>query len=365
MPSPSSLPTVVYRSRRLRRRSASTSRFFSRPSLLVLAAAVAEVAASVAPVTPFPSPQLVEPVAAPPSWTIFLGKFSGGEENPPRDSPATGTAVGMVWGRDLHLRWSFSDLTTPFNAIHVHTTPPGKNNPAIVVDLYPLTTHSQGGRAGRGNTTVTLTPAGLQSAAAGNIYLNVHTTSLPAGEARTQLWPVSADQLAKTGEMTSAATAAVVAAGRRHQAEDGGGKTAAVAVGIVAALLAVGAALFVGVTTLRRRKAGQQAEARVAGSSPRVVAAAATSATVAGAGTPKGLRTPPKAEALAREEELQEGAWARGGPLRAATPAADDEYDDQIAPLSPQATVRSGSSRTTDGGWRSPDALQRSASSKV
>lgn len=135
----------------------------------------------------------------------------------------------MVWGRTLHLRWSFARLATPVDSvegIHVHSASAGMNNPAIVVDLFPLTTLTQGGTAGHGNVTVDLTPEGLVRAAAGRLYLNVHTRGYPNGELRTQLWPVSEEELAATGNLTAAATTAVVAMGRRMDAQGGGGVSA-------------------------------------------------------------------------------------------------------------------------------------------
>lgn len=107
----------------------------------------------------------------------------------------------MVWGRTLHLRWSFARLATPVDSvegIHVHSASAGMNNPAIVVDLFPLTTLTQGGTAGHGNVTVDLTPEGLIRAADGRLYLNVHTRGMTEGEIRTQLWPVSGKELTVT-----------------------------------------------------------------------------------------------------------------------------------------------------------------------
>lgn len=111
----------------------------------------------------------------------------------------------MVWGRTLHLRWSFARLATPVDSvegIHVHSASAGMNNPAIVVDLFPLTTLTQGGTAGHGNVTVDLMPEGLIRAADGRLYLNVHTRGMTKGEIRTQLWPVSGKELTVTGNVT-------------------------------------------------------------------------------------------------------------------------------------------------------------------
>lgn len=174
----------------------------------------------------------------------------------------------MVWGRTLHLRWSFARLATPVDSvegIHVHSASAGMNNPAIVVDLFPLTTLTQGGTAGHGNVTVDLTPEGLIRAADGRLYLNVHTRGMTKGEIRTQLWPVSGKELTVTGNVTVAATKAVVAMGRRMDAQGGGGVSAAAAVGIAAAVVVMGALLAVAATGLRRRQAARQAEAQTGG----------------------------------------------------------------------------------------------------
>ncbi|GAB0490161.1 hypothetical protein MMPV_001393 [Pyropia vietnamensis] len=340
-----SLQTVRSRLRQQRRRSTPIPRGFFQLSLLVLAAAVTVSVASAAVIVPPLVRQLVEPAGVPPGWTLLLGKFSGEEENPPRDSPGIGTAAGMVWGRDLHLRWSFSDLSTRVNAVHVHSAPPGMNNPDIVVDVFPLTLFSQSGRAGQGNLTVTLTPDGLETANAGNLYMNIHSDSLPNGELRTQLWSVSADQLSKTGNVTSAATAAVVAAGRRNEADDGGGKTAAVVVGIVAGVVGLSAVLFVGVKAVRRRYARQQVEAKATDDSPRAASPAASSGTAAGEPPVKAAWTHPEARGAEWKEEPRRDAWAYGG-LPRATAANNDDECSQIVPLSSHAMAQSGSSRT-------------------
>ncbi|KAK1865145.1 hypothetical protein I4F81_007680 [Pyropia yezoensis] len=303
---------------------------------------------------------------------------NGAQVNPPRDTPAVGTAAGMVWGRTLHLRWSFERLASPVDparGIHVHSAFAGMNNPAIVVNLFPITILSQGGTAGHGNVTVDLTPEGLVRAAAGRLYLNVHTRGYPNGELRTQLWPVSEEELAATGNLTAAATTAVVAMGRRMDARGGGGVSAAAAVGIAAAVVVVGALLAVAATWLRRRQGARLAEAQ--GGGPGLPGGGAASRPVAAAAA--ALRAPPAHPAAAGESEWWEeeeeerrggGRWTgsaggRRGGGGAAT--ADDGSDDQASPLSPDARgTRSGGARGGGvRGWQPPDVMRRSASSFV
>lgn len=334
---------------------------------VAVAAAMVSAAAAVSP-TPFPRP-LVETVGDPPSWTVLLGTFSGAEENPPRDSPGTGTAVGMVWGRSLRLRWSFSGLATPVDpaaGIHVHAAAAGVNSPAIVVDLLSLTTLSAGGTAGRGNVTITLTADGLRAATAAGLYLNVHTEGLSAGELRTQLWPVRAEDLAKTGQLMSAATAAVVEAGRR---EAGGGKTSAAAVGIAAGVVVAGAALAGAAWALRRRQnrphaaRGREATPRtvtdaVAAAAGGAAAAAAGGAAAAAAG---GAAAPPVVGA----QDKPRGRPRGEAPPAGAASASDDEWDDHTVPLSPDVAAPPRAGPAAGHGRRALDSMRRTISSFV
>ncbi|KAK1865147.1 hypothetical protein I4F81_007682 [Pyropia yezoensis] len=305
----------------------------------------------------------------------------GAEENPPRDTPATGKAVGMVWGRTLHLRWSFARLATPVDSvegIHVHSASAGMNNPAIVVDLFPLTTLTQGGTAGHGNVTVDLTPEGLIRAADGRLYLNVHTRGMTKGEIRTQLWPVSGKELTVTGNVTVAATKAVVAMGRRMDAQGGGGVSAAAAVGIAAAVVVVGALLAVAATGLRRRQAARQAEAQRGaaglpggGAAAQPVAPAAAAAAAAAA-----LRAPlahPEAAGeplFGAEEELRRGGgrWTGstgGGRGGGDASTAYEGRDDQATPPDARGTPSGGGEGGVVGGWQPPGVMRRSSSSLV
>lgn len=331
--------------------------------MLVLAAvAAAAVAASAVVVLPRPTSTLVEPIGAPADWTLLLGTFSAPQQNPPRVSPGSGTATGMVWGRDLHLRWSFEGLASPVDpsmGIHVHASAAGTNNAHIVVDLFPLTTLSLIRTSGHGNVTVTLTPAGLVAASKGHLYLNVHTMAFPGGELRAQLWPVSSEKLAETGNVITATTAAVAAAGRRREAAgNGGGISAAVAVGTSAAVVVGAGVLAVAAAVLRRRQQARQEE-NGKRASREAAAAAAASATAAAAATV----TPVPPVAGARQYQARGGAPGGGGAGRAMPGPAGQGigWPNRPLPQPPQATPpRTGAARR--GGWTQSIGLRRSTS---
>jgi CHRD domain len=96
---------------------------------------------------------------------------------------ATGTFTGTLTKSDAGtvLTWqlSFSNLTGPGIAAHIHIAEPGKPGPVVV----PLCTPCTSGATGTANINATVLDA-IQSNRA---YVNVHTKTNPAGEIRGQL----------------------------------------------------------------------------------------------------------------------------------------------------------------------------------
>ena len=120
------------------------------------------------------------------STSFFTAQLAGGNEVPPRVTPATGTAT---LGYDLTTRmfeigFSFANLTTAPLGAHIHIAPPGVNGPIIV----HLTSALPGGTSGTATTVTGMFTAEQEAALfAGNLYVNVHTPTYPGGEIRGQL----------------------------------------------------------------------------------------------------------------------------------------------------------------------------------
>ena len=138
---------------------------------------------------------------------VYSASLSGAAENPPNASPGTGTATVTYddVAQTLRVEASFSDLLGNTTAAHIHccVASPGNVIPATQVPSFasfPL-----GVTAGVYDTTFDLTDAasfnpsfltlhggtaaGAEAAlasglAAGQAYLNIHTSQFPGGEIR-------------------------------------------------------------------------------------------------------------------------------------------------------------------------------------
>ena len=108
--------------------------------------------------------------------------LSGAQAVPANTSLASGSSNVHV-GPDRGVTGTVRFTGMVATAAHLHEAPPGANGPAIV----PLL------KAGDGMfavpTDTSLTPSQYASYLAGNLYLNVHSATYPAGEIRAQLRP--------------------------------------------------------------------------------------------------------------------------------------------------------------------------------
>jgi hypothetical protein len=112
--------------------------------------------------------------------TLFTALLSGANEVPPRDTPATGSLAVILnhAGDSLTYEGTFSGLTAPATAAHIHTGVAGANGPV----RFPLTIAGStlaGVQAVTAEDVATLDAEGL--------YTNVHSATFPAGEIRGQL----------------------------------------------------------------------------------------------------------------------------------------------------------------------------------
>jgi CHRD domain/PEP-CTERM motif len=150
---------------------------------------------------------LALPVQAAP--IVYFANLSGPAEAPPNASPATGSAV-VTLDTALHtmsVHATFSGLLGTTTASHIHccTAVPGVSTAGVATEvpffnsfpigvtsgtydhLFDLTLASSWNSAfitANGGTIGSAETAFAAGVAAGKAYLNIHTTSFPAGEIR-------------------------------------------------------------------------------------------------------------------------------------------------------------------------------------
>ena len=131
-------------------------------------------------------------VASTSANSIRLGAaMTAGEEAPaPRGEVTnargvfTATATKTATGATLNWTLTFSGLTGPATAAHIHTAARGTPGPVSV----PLCGPCESGQTGTADVDETL----LSAIQAGGTYVNVHTDTNRAGEIRAQLGTVAA-----------------------------------------------------------------------------------------------------------------------------------------------------------------------------
>ena len=115
----------------------------------------------------------------------LLTVLSPGEEVPPHDTAATGTARVTVNVGHSEVCWdiSFSDLSAPAIAAHIHQAPQGVNGPVVIPTPVPAEV-----------TGTAHDCAVVDNALARDLnenpdqyYVNVHDSVFPGGEIRGQL----------------------------------------------------------------------------------------------------------------------------------------------------------------------------------
>jgi hypothetical protein len=117
--------------------------------------------------------------------STFTAVLNGAQQVPPNASPGTGTAT-VVLSSDqttITVNVSFSGLTAPTTASHIHQAAAGTNGPVVI----PFPTFPTGVTSGTFAGTFPITPALVSALEAGNLYVNIHTPNFPGGEIRGQL----------------------------------------------------------------------------------------------------------------------------------------------------------------------------------
>ena len=90
-----------------------------------------------------------------------------------------GLFTGTLVGRTLTWKLTFSHLTGPAAAAHIHLAPVGKPGNVVVPLCGPCRSGAHG--------TAKLTAADVKALGSHRLYVNVHTAKNPAGEIRGQL----------------------------------------------------------------------------------------------------------------------------------------------------------------------------------
>jgi len=115
----------------------------------------------------------------------FKVSLSGSQEVPTVETAGTGAAAITYDPTTRKISWSvaYSGLSSPATMAHIHgPAEPGKTGP-VVVWLSTQGTPPESPITG----DATLTPEQAAALAAGELYINVHTRSHPAGEIRGQI----------------------------------------------------------------------------------------------------------------------------------------------------------------------------------
>jgi hypothetical protein len=135
------------------------------------------------------------------TYTTIL---NGANEVPPHAVPGTGTATFILTGDSLFIDLTFSNLTAPPVAGHIHCcAPAGAIAPVAVpflglpsatsgtynntVDLTLAATYTSDFITNSGGTVADAEAALISGLNSGNTYANLHTPQFPGGEIRGQI----------------------------------------------------------------------------------------------------------------------------------------------------------------------------------
>jgi CHRD domain len=111
----------------------------------------------------------------------FKASLTGKSEVPPNAATGTGTVTATYDTDSKKLTWkgSYSGLTGPATAAHLHGPAPAGKNAGVMIPINPHGPSFEG--------SATLTDAQAKALMDGDLYVNVHTAANKAGEIRGQL----------------------------------------------------------------------------------------------------------------------------------------------------------------------------------
>lgn len=115
--------------------------------------------------------------------TTFKADLKASSEVPPNTTTGSGSGTVTLDGHKITWNVSFSGLSGPAIAAHIHGPAPSGKNAGVLVPLFtkgkPVTSPLTG--------SATLTAAQAADLTNGQCYVNVHTAKNPGGEIRGQL----------------------------------------------------------------------------------------------------------------------------------------------------------------------------------
>lgn len=134
----------------------------------------------------------------------YTATLLGSNEVPPTGSPATGFGIFVLNGNLLSINESFTGLTAPASAAHIHCCNPVGVNAIVAVPFTPFPNATSGAFMAtvdlslaatynpayitQEGGTVSAAEAGLIAALnSGNTYANIHDANFPGGEIRGQI----------------------------------------------------------------------------------------------------------------------------------------------------------------------------------
>jgi hypothetical protein len=140
--------------------------------------------------------------------TIYTATLLGSNEVPPTTSLATGFGTFTLNGNLFSINESFTGLTTPATAAHIHCCAPVGVNAIVAVPFNPFPNTTSGtfittvdlslagtydpGFITQEGGTVALAEAGFIAALNnGTSYANIHSATFPGGEIEGQIFQVT------------------------------------------------------------------------------------------------------------------------------------------------------------------------------
>ena len=135
---------------------------------------------------------------------LYTATLAGANEVPPTGSPATGFISVTLSGDFLSIDETFSGLTVPASAAHIHCCVPAGTNAIVAVpfvsfpnatsghyvnsfDLTLVASYNGAFITAHGGTAASAEAALIAGLNSGNAYANIHDSTFPGGEIRGQL----------------------------------------------------------------------------------------------------------------------------------------------------------------------------------